>query len=547
MGTAVSRILILVFGLVAAVYTQVAFGQSWEPIARFPFHGKVNFISTSPKHADSIYIGAGGTLYATYNSGEDWKQLFSVGTQATVNDLFIDDDRLFLLTSKGVFESRDEGRKWNQLFHGARDAHSFSIDPARNDVLYVGTETGLFKSVNDGKTWSRSSDELGRDFIRKMIHERENEELFIISTRGLFRSIPRKQRLDRVYHDSRVAPESLSRGLESEHGEERAHGGVHAVITTSHPFPIVAIGTKEGVWVSEDEGNFWEHLPTSGLRSTNVSDLAYSKRHSMFIAATDKGVFKFDPIKKRWGELDQGLPLVRINRLALVSGETEILFAATDRGAYQIPIDLGIEHVEIHQPISIGHVGMLEQLFRAEPTVRTVQEKAIRYANVSNWKIQRWQWESRLRALVPTFSVKQDFSTSNNIDLDRGNTSTPDRYIFGPPDQSEGFDVGLTWDLSELIWNTAQTSIDSREKLMVELRDEILSEVTRIYFERRRAQVEYVLQQPADPLERITSLFRIDELTASLDALTDGYLTRELNQIYSAHPEFFDLWNSSSA
>ena len=80
---------------------------------------------------------------------------------------------------------------------------------------------------------------------------------------------------------------------------------------------------------------------------------------------------------------------------------------------------------------------------------------------------------------------------------------------------------------------------------MVELRDDILSEITRLYFERRRAQAEFVLRPPADLLEQTHSLLRIDELTASIDALTDSYLSRELQKLYTIHPEFQKLWETT--
>lgn len=50
--------------------------------------------------------------------------------------------------------------------------------------------------------------------------------------------------------------------------------------------------------------------------------------------------------------------------------------------------------------------------------------------------------------------------------------------------------VTLSWNLGELIWNDDQTSIDVRSRLMVELRDDILDEITKLYFERLRVKME---------------------------------------------------------
>ena len=149
---------------------------------------------------------------------------------------------------------------------------------------------------------------------------------------------------------------------------------------------------------------------------------------------------------------------------------------------------------------------------------------------------------SRQRAIVPSLSVGKSFSTGTTIDIDRGGTNDADRYIVGPSDYSKDLDFDLNWNLSDLIWNSAQTSIDSREKLMVELREDILNEATRLYYERKRAQMEFILQPPQEPLEQGNALIRIEELTALLDSLTGGYFSKETTKIYEQYPQLGDLW-----
>jgi hypothetical protein len=92
------------------------------------------------------------------------------------------------------------------------------------------------------------------------------------------------------------------------------------------------------------------------------------------------------------------------------------------------------------------------------------------------------------------------------------------------------WDASLTWQLSDLIWSSDQTSIDSRSKLMVELRNEVLDQVTRIYFERRRLQVELAACAYPDKGERMAAEMRVDELTALIDGYTGGEFSGRLNQ-----------------
>ncbi|MBI4358576.1 MAG: hypothetical protein HY584_04685 [Candidatus Omnitrophica bacterium] len=525
--------------------------HGWEPIARLPLQGETQFVAVDPGNSNALFIGINGKLYASFNQGKDWKQLLGLGWDTKMNRLYFDDDRMFLLTSEGLYESRNQGNKWNRIFRGQKaekNALSLSRDPYHKKILYLGTEGGLFQSQDNGRTWRKETNELARQFIHTLEVDRENKEVFIASEKGLYRAIPRRKRLDLLYvTHRRSTPDEIeaktaevANELDLEIPTER--GGIQAIVITHDPFPVVAIGTGNGVFISEDEGNHWERLPLSGLRSKQILDLVYSITQETYFASTDEGVYIYHPAQKSWNKLQDGLPLVQVNRLAIVPHEPETLYAATSEGLYQIILGPEIEHPEFIPTIPESRWKLAHALFAEEPTIAAIQKQAIRYANVSNWKTRRWQWASRFRALIPTLSAGKSFSTSDTIDLDRGGSNDPDRYIIGPPDQSKSWDFDLNWNLSDLIWNSSQTSIDSREKLMVELREDILSEVTRLYFERRRAQVEFILRPPADPLDRTHELLRIEELTASIDVSTGGYLTKELNKLYSEHPEFKELW-----
>jgi hypothetical protein len=92
------------------------------------------------------------------------------------------------------------------------------------------------------------------------------------------------------------------------------------------------------------------------------------------------------------------------------------------------------------------------------------------------------------------------------------------------------WDVTMSWDMGELIWNNDQTSIDTRSKLMVELRGDIMNEVTRTYFERRRLQIDLLASPIQDLKLSLEKELRLQELTADIDALTGGYFSRKLKE-----------------
>ena len=68
---------------------------------------------------------------------------------------------------------------------------------------------------------------------------------------------------------------------------------------------------------------------------------------------------------------------------------------------------------------------------------------------------------------------------------------------------------------------------------MVQLRDDVLDEVTRLYFERRKLQIELMTSPPKEINAKLEKILRLQELTAGVDALTGGYLSKRLAQFES--------------
>ena len=77
---------------------------------------------------------------------------------------------------------------------------------------------------------------------------------------------------------------------------------------------------------------------------------------------------------------------------------------------------------------------------------------------------------------------------------------------------------------------------------MVELRNDLLSEATRIYYERRRLQIDLVFMPPVSEQEHLENLLRVDELTALLDGMTNGFFSKRLERIYEERPALNRLW-----
>lgn len=169
--------------------------------------------------------------------------------------------------------------------------------------------------------------------------------------------------------------------------------------------------------------------------------------------------------------------------------------------------------------------------FEHEPSVAEVQEWASRHAQTSPGQIRRWLRQSRSFAALPRATVEWRLADGDDQRFDYfdadGAALRPGAPSFGVIDQATaGRDVTyrlrLDWDLADLVMSSERIRVLDEVQDLVELRAEVLEQVTALYFERRRLQVERTLQGPVDPHRAVRDELRLRELTARIDALTGG-------------------------
>ena len=68
---------------------------------------------------------------------------------------------------------------------------------------------------------------------------------------------------------------------------------------------------------------------------------------------------------------------------------------------------------------------------------------------------------------------------------------------------------------------------------MVELRNDILDQVNKLYFERLRVKSELENLALEDRDKRFQKQLKLEELAASLDSLTSGYYSEQLRKLVS--------------
>lgn len=176
--------------------------------------------------------------------------------------------------------------------------------------------------------------------------------------------------------------------------------------------------------------------------------------------------------------------------------------------------------------ISAGAKAKLDAL-KSEPTVRELQEAALQYFRVNNEQINSMRSRASLKGLAPVFEVSGGFARS---DMDE----QTDNYLLGLQPWivrgalGDGYDVRgkVSWNFGQLVFNAEELDVASLAGLV----EGILKEATRLYYMRRRLQVDMILTPPTDQASLLTKQLRLEELTGLLDAMSGGWFQEELSR-----------------
>lgn len=499
----------------------------WKDVGRGIRGSDFRAVTIHPENTETAYISSPEAVYKTTDGGVNWQAVFSArSTGNRINTIAFDTGHLYVGTDKGLYRSKDEGKRWERLFssigNGERGVLFVTVDPDNADAIFIGTGSGLFFSKDRGHDWEKGRNlSSGVHYIS--INGLDTRTIYVAADNGVYMSMDRGIGWARIYETNLPEKEGAISD-ESENGEIEESAEVRCLVSAPDDNAVVLAGTSKGLLITRDSGRTWQRGGSLGLASRDIRHLAFGGKGEVY-AATGRGAFIYSMSTNSWDEAFKGLGSREVRYIAVSEGDP-MLWAAADKGIFKTVTEQA--HVP-EREISAAEV-FLE--FTDEPTIEEIRQAAITYADVHPSKIEKWRTAAARKALLPdlrfAFDKNRDWQNSKYFYSTSTQKYTDDDITQG---NDSGWSVSLTWDLGELIWNNDQTSIDSRSRYAVQLRDDLLNEVTRLYFERRRLQVAMVISPTVDVREKIEKEIRLQELTAGIDALTDSYLSKRLNKV----------------
>jgi hypothetical protein len=177
-----------------------------------------------------------------------------------------------------------------------------------------------------------------------------------------------------------------------------------------------------------------------------------------------------------------------------------------------------------------------------EPRVEAVQRAALAYLDLGPERVAALRDGAARRGLLPVLGLHftRTGQKTRHWGEDQSFVSGATRQLEDRDrdhDRDWGLGVTLEWDLGDAAYHPEEVDVLHESREVIELRDDVLDEITQLYFERRRVLLELANAGDAPPLEQARLRLRADELAAGLDAWTGGWFGRHARRLAEpSHP-----------
>jgi phage pi2 protein 07 len=499
--------------------------QEWQQLPSVSIGKPLQHIIVDDCDYRSLLGATDSEVYHSTDGGTSWTKLFSISrTEDTIQEIIYKpafSPEIYLITANTLYYSNAPEKSWEKALKNFDDnpLTALSVNPFDPTEAYVGTAQGLYSFKRSHRTFTELGRYLKNEYIRTLaFHPNIKDLLFIATERGFYR-------FDLTAQQPRVSHVFLRSSITLE-GEPPAEAHDQIIFFPDDDNTVFVL-LDGRLYASSDRGlTLKETYRNNEIR--HIAPLS-SAPHAV---TTDTRSLSFTNLETAAKDVyDDGLYSAKIHDIALHDFQHTIVYAATDRGLFSLRMNVpSIETTYTPVTLMPSSLDRFRETILAEPTVNSTQRAAIRYANVANSKISTWQRNARLRALIPTVSCGLDNSRKDNIDIDRGSTTIPDLYMIGPKTKDFSWDIDFKWDLANILWNNDANTITYREKQMIEMREDIVNEVTSLYFERRKKQLKLFSHHVNESREYLLLCMEIDELTARIDGLTGSWFSENMHE-----------------
>ena len=168
------------------------------------------------------------------------------------------------------------------------------------------------------------------------------------------------------------------------------------------------------------------------------------------------------------------------------------------------------------------------KIIKGEPTIRQVHAWALRHHKLEPERVHALARNARLKGLIPQLQVSLSNQFTSNIRNTRDGLypnlpnlqTNPNPESFKEREEGRtnelGWSLNATWTLDRLAFNGE--ALDA--KSLTSLEENLVREVSTVYYSRRRIIASLLMSPPEGDEELFYEVMRLEELTSTLDAFT---------------------------
>jgi len=424
-----------------------------------------------------------------------------------------DSRNVLAASDMGLWQSLDGGYSWFLLFPGStrkeRMAYYVGFHPTDHDTILLATGQGLRISKNGGQTFGVIK---GTQLSTAKTHwvevaPSDPDVIYAATTIGAFRSDDRGTTWKWVYYETLPTQNHVS----------------SIAIDPDDPMKIM-LGTRDGIFRSETGGRPWKRSGGFLFTGNWISRLAVDASNGDRIVAITW--------RKVWETRDGGETWTALYINDSEWSPRDVRFDPLDADKLWIVTSGEILRVTSKPPPSpaADKVAAYEARVRMEPTLSATLDDTFRAFGVhrgergaTRSRATQRGWLPKVDLTLGVFGIEGDAHLALAYYNEGATTDSLQTVLGRTHDQVSPFGfLKLSWDTSILV-NDLEVApfgrvFDDANRSYLNLRYEI----QRTYEERRRILERFMTRPPSDLRSLLFLKLRLSELTAQLDAFTDG-------------------------
>ena len=553
--------------------------ESWQLL----YQPRQRIVKNVVAYNDSLFIGTGNGVLISNDVGNSWgdfgldKLSKDESGNSLINYISIDEinKRIYIATNFGAYYSDLKTPNWKKFFENNKlESNEVNSLLVNNNEVYLATNDGFwicnlkentYKRLNQGLSPDPITGNYKTSYVLKYF-----DALLLTSPRGIYLLDKKKQ----VW-------KKISQGIQS-----LSNGNINARYLLIDYKNILWAACETGIYKwngfkkykRKTNKIFWSKI-SNGVKS-NVDGypgtlFIYNFKNKLY-ATSESGIYALNKTDEIWKDITDGIRTKDGNKNVywLIDFKDE-LYAATDEGLFvrrretgdkkkrdainriSTAINTQIDSLTLPQndikehPASIDAnqevllQGKVETDFTnietLEPSVIEVQKEALKFASLpTSSDYKKYRLQARLRNIIPKVGfdlnttgtnlgyyqvekgISSDVSLNNKFDANKLTRLQHDGRSFKQ--------VSVSWDANQFLYDDEIKEILNLARLTANIKENLLDDVTRIYYQRRRLQLENMFQETNDVKSKTLKELEVAELTGQLDSRTGGWFSKEIQK-----------------